>query len=156
MKVALEIHGPFGLHHWTIYEKVEIKRLRVLSPRSQYCNTLESGDDGNNIWLVIARKLTFLKGDADCSRVDFFSLLFAITQWWWVCWHLKFFLSQERCCSVLSVKFSIGRSVFCLLVFRQGVNSPAPTSILHHGEYINKNFPELLTGCCAQAMNFQT
>lgn len=57
---------------------------------------------------------------------------------------------------LLSVKFSIDRSVFCLLVFRQDVSSPAPTSILHHGEYINKNFPELLTGCCAQAINFQT
>lgn len=72
MKVALEIPGPFGLHHWAIYEKVEIKRRRVLSPRSQYCNTLESGDDGNNVWLVLAGKLMFLKGDADCSRVDFF------------------------------------------------------------------------------------
>lgn len=154
MKVALEIHGPFGLHLWAINEKVEIKRLRVLSPSSNYCNTVESGDDGNNIWLVLAGTLTCLRGDADCSIVDFF--FFAI------CYHRvmmgvltpEIFLVSGEVLLSAQLKFSIDRSLFCLLVFRQGVSSPAPTSILRHGKYINKNFPELLTGCCAQAINF--
>ena len=54
-------------------------------------------------------------------------------------------------CEVLNRQISV-----LSFSFQARCKQSAPTSILHHGEYINKNFPEILTGCCAQAINFQT
>lgn len=85
-----------------------------MSCSSNCYNTVESRDDGNNIWLVLAGKLTCLRGDADCSIVDFFFAICCHTVMMGVLTPEIFLVSGEV---LLSAQCEVLNRQICVLSF---------------------------------------